>query len=765
VRNPAHWTIRLVVAVLAGSLLLTGALVGAAPQVWRLLNDHSQTPVVLPSFAGLANRTQILDVSNRQVGVFELQNSQPLTIDQVPDQVVAALLAVEDSGFYKHKGVNLRALVRATLANFQYSSGRQGASTITQQVVKNEYLAGLPRDGRYKILQARYAVMLEKTVPKSKIVERYLNTVYFGNNAYGVQAAAEVYFGAKVSDLTLAQAGFLAGLVRAPTSYDPISHPEQSRRRFSQVLDRFVSVGLMDKATADSTLQGFQLPETIQTIAQQSTSRTYFTEMVRDYLLNKSTVLGATYQERFAALYRGGLKIYTTLDQGAQAKAEKAAREKLPANKAGIQDSLVSLDTTSGALRAMVGGPGFSAGSNEINLALRRRQTGSSIKMFILTAALEAGVEGTDLIDGTLPCTLPNPDNPTQPFNITKGVSHPLSTLAEQTWLSINCAYARLAQIVGLHRLVNEVYKLASSDYLKPDLYKIYPYASFSTGANELSPMDMASGAQAIANGGVHFEPYFIEKIEGPSGVIYQHTPVSAQVISADVANKEVAILKQTLIKGTARRTPLATNRPAAGKTGTQDENTNAWFVGFTPQLTTAVWVGDPKAYTPMVNIPEFKKVGVPQVQGATFPAQIWKQYMDSALAGVAAADWPAAPAPTRNQVRLYLPGVDCIAQVVSGKLSPADMGPVKTVVPVTTAAPATPASATPTTIAAPVTTIPASVTTAYKGPVVSVVDPGTTIAPDNTDPFAPVVGVDPQKYYVYDCAKGIPKTVRTTIG
>jgi penicillin-binding protein 1A len=385
--------------------------------------------------------------------------------------------------------------------------------------------------------------------------------------------------------------------------------------------------------------------------------------------------------------------------------------------------------------------------------------------MFILTAALEAGVEGTDLIDGTLPCTLPNPDNPTQPFNITKGVSHPLSTLAEQTWLSINCAYARLAQIVGLHRLVNEVYKLASSDYLKPDLYKIYPYASFSTGANELSPMDMASGAQTIANGGVHFEPYFIEKIEGPSGVIYQHTPVSAQVISADVANKEVAILKQTLIKGTARRTPLANNRPAAGKTGTQDENTNAWFVGFTPQLTTAVWVGDPKAYTPMVNIPEFKKVGVPQVQGATFPAQIWKQYMDAALTGVAATDWPAAPAPTRNQVRLYLPGVDCIAQVVSGKLSPADMGPVKTVVPVTTAAPASPASASPTTIAAPVTTIAAPVTTAYKGPVVSAVDPGTTIAPANTDPFAPVVGVDPQKYYVYDCAKGIPKTVRTTIG
>jgi penicillin-binding protein 1A len=135
-----------------------------------------------------------MGVADKQIGVFELENSQPLDIGSVPDIVVAAVLAVEDSGFYQHKGVNLRALVRATLANFQYSSGRQGASTITQQVVKNEFLAGLPRDGRYKILQARYAVILEKNVSKAQIVERYLNTVFFGNNAYGIQAAADVYF-------------------------------------------------------------------------------------------------------------------------------------------------------------------------------------------------------------------------------------------------------------------------------------------------------------------------------------------------------------------------------------------------------------------------------------------------------------------------------------------------------------------------------------------------------------------------------------------
>jgi penicillin-binding protein 1A len=150
------------VALVASSLVLTGAIVGAAPQVWRALNAHQETPVALPTFSGLSTRTRIMGVADKQIGVFELENSQPLDIGSVPDVVVAAVLAVEDSGFYRHKGVNLRALVRATLANFQYSTGRQGASTITQQVVKNEFLAGLPRDGRYKILQARYAVMLEK---------------------------------------------------------------------------------------------------------------------------------------------------------------------------------------------------------------------------------------------------------------------------------------------------------------------------------------------------------------------------------------------------------------------------------------------------------------------------------------------------------------------------------------------------------------------------------------------------------------------------
>lgn len=765
VKNPLNWTLRLVIALVAGAMLLSGVVVGAAPQVWRLLHAHEETPVQLPGFSGLVDRTQILGVNGQQVGVFEFQNSQPIAIDQIPDHVVAALLAVEDSGFEKHKGVNLRALVRAALSNFQTTGGRQGASTITQQVVKTNFMAGIPRDGRYKILQARYAVMLEKVQTKRQIVERYLNTVYFGHNAYGIQAAAEVYFGVSVKDLTLPQAGFLAGLVQAPTSYDPINRPSNAQRRFHQVLDRFVETKLMTSDERSATATSFQVPDVVKSRPEQSTSRTYFSEMVRDYLLNKSTILGATYQERYNALYYGGIKVTTTLDSQAQASAEDAAKKQLPANKTGVQTALISLETGTGAIRALVGGPGFAPGRNEVNLALRRRQTGSSIKMFVLTAALEAGAQASDLIDGTLPCTFPNPGLPSEPFKITQGVSHPVSSLEEQTYLSINCAYARLAQIVGLHRLVNATYKIASSMYLNRDNFKIQPYASFSTGANEMSPLDMASGAQTIANGGVHQEPYFIEKVEGPTGeLLYQHSPTPIQAISKEVADAEVDILKQTLTRGTARRTPLANKRPAAGKTGTQDENTNAWFVGFTKQLTTAVWVGDPKAYTPMVNIPEFTAAGVARVTGNTFPVKIWKAFMDAAHATLPLVDWDKPPAPTRNPMRLYLPGVDCIAEVVSGKLPRTATGTITTVVPspvVATTTTLAPKTSTSTTTA---TTLPAGVTptTVFKGPVVSVVSPGTTISPSDNNPLTPVVGVDPSRYYVYNCKKGIPSTIKT---
>ena len=336
------------IVLMAGALLVSALVVAMAPRVWGIATAHNEKPVALPAFTGIAQRSYLYDVNGAQIGAFQVENSQPVKMQEVPVDVTAAILAVEDAGFYGHKGVNLRALVRATLSNFNAGSSRQGASTITQQVVKNEYLAGLPRDGRYKVLQTRYAALLEKQATKPQILERYLNTVFFGNNAYGIEAAAEIYFGVGVEKLTLVQGAFLAGLIQAPTSYDPIRHPERSRQRFAQALNRLAAEELLTVEEAARLAKEWPLPEVVQSVPQKSVERTYFSETVKDYLLNRSDILGPTYQERYNALFRGGLKIYTTLDNSYQKAAEKAAAEKLPANKQGIQSAVLSLDTSTG---------------------------------------------------------------------------------------------------------------------------------------------------------------------------------------------------------------------------------------------------------------------------------------------------------------------------------------------------------------------------------------------------------------------------------
>ncbi|MEY3977486.1 MAG: hypothetical protein RLZZ284_342 [Actinomycetota bacterium] len=733
-----------------------------APQVWGMLNAHEETPISLyevGGFTGLAERSVVYDVKGRQIGVFQAENSQQALISEIPDHVVDALLAVEDRNFFQHRGVDLRAVGRQVLANVN-DGASGGASTITQQVVKNELLATLPRDGRYKLLQMRYAVLLERELSKEQILERWFNTNFYGYNAYGIKAAAEVYFGKDVNDLTIEEGTFLVGLVRAPSAYDPINNRTLSLQRFIVALRRVRDEGHLSLTDEEIVRRAAEvLPSGVRSRPDEPVQRTHFTETVKDYLLNQTTILGATYQERYANLFRGGLRIYTTLDRDAQASADEAVKL-LPDNSVNAQAALVTLDNATGAIRAMVGGKPFKAGENEVNLALRRRQTGSSVKMFILAAALEAGVESDDLIDGTLPCTLPNPENPDEPFVIEDGVSEPVGSLRRMTWLSINCAYAKLSQIVGLNRVVDRIYAMSASEWLTPEKHPVYAYASLATGANELSVVDMAAGAQSIANLGVHHEPFFLEKIlERDNSTLVWERAVSVEgteALTRATAAKTVDIMRGVLRSGTARRTPLADDRPAAGKTGTQFKNTNAWFVGFTPQYSTVVWVGDPRGYTPMRGVPEFRDQIVGQwkfarntVTGATYPAHIWKLHMDKIHESLDIVDWGTKKddeewkllvAPARPVARLYLPGVECVAQVISGT-PPA---------PSTTLAPG---KTTTTTIADPATS------TTVAGPVVvSVLPTSTTIDPTEKNPFAPVPSIPAGGNIVYDCAAGLPK-------
>ncbi len=765
--RPLAWFLRLAAVVAAGALLITAVVVAMAPRLWHVANAHDELPVSLPGFEPLSQRTYVYDRAGGVLAVFERENSQPIKLDQVPKEVVSAILAVEDEQFYAHKGVNVRSLVRATLSNFSSDAPRQGASTITQQVVKNELLAGLERDGRYKLLQVHYALMLEKEMTKDEILERYLNTVFFGNNAYGLQAAAEVYFGKSVDQLTMVEGAFLAGLIRSPSGYDPIRRPERSKARFVQVVDRLEREGLITELYGDVLLSTWQIPERVTTIPTLDTKPTYFTEALRQYLLEQSDVLGDTEQARANLLYRGGLRIYTTLDPIIQGLAEQA-RDTLPVTRVGIDAAVITLDSKTGAIRAMVGGRGYGQGPNEsqINMALVPRQTGSSIKLFILAAAIQAGAQRDDQIDGRRGCVLPNQGDPKHPFIITGGVSGQLGPLEQATWLSLNCAYARLSQIVGLNRVVDTVYRMASSSYLyrgqsEDDRKALQPYASFATGANEMAPIDMASGAQTLANGGVHQEPYYVEYIERANGVrFYTHQSTGTLVIDEATALETTDILKGVLSRGTARRALSDFPYPAAGKTGTQVDNTNSWFVGYTPQLATAVWVGDPDGYTKMTaeNTPEFYEVdGVDAVQGGTYPARIWRALMEPALANLPLEDWAAPPASDRMGMRLFLPGEECAYKLVSGALPV----PGQT----TTTAEAPPPETYPPTVdpvtGEPIPGGPVETTPTTVAPVVVQLIPATTIAPENLDPLAPLPMVD-VKTAVLNCA-ALPANVVTT--
>jgi membrane peptidoglycan carboxypeptidase len=337
--------------------------------------------------------------------------------------------------------------------------------------------------------------------------------------------------------------------------------------------------------------------------------------------------------------------------------------------------------------------------------------------------------------------------------------------------------------VVGLERVVALMYGMTASDLMpKPnfgtDLERanvIKPYASLSTGANELSPLDMASGAQTIANGGLHREPFAIERIEDSSGtVIWQREEPTdpEQVLTRDNALRAVDVLKGVIKFGTARRTPLADDRPAAGKTGTQDDNTNAWFVGFTPQLTTAVWVGDPKGYTPMVRIPEFLKAdGYVRIQGAMYPARIWKQYMDAAHEGLPIVDWdvpaPAQPTEARpdlSPVRVYLPGNECLATVVSGTIPPPTTVAGKKTTTTTTQPGATPDTVVVNLVDPPALPVLSTTTTT--------IAPTTTLDADQVVrqilrdryPRGPVHTIPPNQYWVYECAAGLPSSAQTTV-
>ena len=565
------------------------------------------------------------------------ENRENVRIDEIPDHVRDAVIAIEDERFYRHKGVDLRAILRAARENTAAGEVAQGGSTITQQYVKLTLLQNDEDTLRRKIEEASLALQLERTYTKDKILELYLNAVYFGANAYGVEAAARQYFGKAIAKVTIAEAALLAGLIQAPSRTDPFRAPERALARRNEVIERMRVNRFIDASkAARATRAPLRLGRPTAPAAKPYRAA-YFVEEVKQWILDDPR-FGATQEARRTLLFAGGLRIQTTVDPVLQRLAEQAAREVLP-DPTGPAASLVAVDPETGFVRAMVGGRNFfGAGRNaKFNLATQGgRQAGSAFKPLVLASALERGVDLRNRYraPGRLELSLGRNVEPWHVSNYGEG-SAGVVTLEEATVKSFNTVYAQLILQVGTRVAMDTASRLGIRSRLDA-----FPAAVL--GSNDVTAVDMASAYATLANRGVHVPPVLVTRITRPDGsVLYAHEPVETRVLRTEVADTVTGVLRQVIERGTGTRADIG--RPAAGKTGTAQEWRDAWFAGYTPDLAAAVWVGFPQEQISMS--PPRTPI---RVTGGSYPAQIWQRFMRAALADVPPTPFPQ-PKPARG--------------------------------------------------------------------------------------------------------------------
>lgn len=574
------------------------------------------------------------------------QNRRDVPLEEVPTTLRDAVVAIEDERFYRHNGVDLRALVRAVRSNAEAGGVAEGGSTITQQYVKQQLLHDSSRTVERKLQEASLALQLERQFGKDHILELYLNAVYFGNGAYGVAAAAEQYFGVPVAQVDLAQSALLAGLIQRPTAFDPFDHPDAATARRDVVLERMRRNHFATDAAVDAAkVAPLALRSSTATPAAERYRAAYFVEQVKQWILNDAR-FGASKRERRDLLFAGGLKIRTTVDLAAQAAAEEAAASILP----GADDpdvALVSLVPGTGEVRAMVGGRDFfgDGSAAKLNLAVQRRQAGSSFKPLVLAAALEEGIplSRTYAAPGCISLDWYNDGKPVCNYSDSQGYQS--ADLVEGTVRSLNTLYVQLQHDVG-----NRDAMAVAADLGVRSPLQAVPSAVL--GTNIVTPVDMASAYGTLANRGVAVAPVLVTQITRADGtVLYAHERHEERAVEAGVADTVTAVLEQVVQRGTGTAARL--DRPAAGKTGTAQNHADAWFVGYTPELSTAVWVGFHRGSEPME--PPSTPI---RVTGGSYPARIWRAYMAAAVAGtpVTAFHPPPADAFSPTSTTLLVP-------------------------------------------------------------------------------------------------------------
>ncbi|MGQ9705039.1 MAG: PBP1A family penicillin-binding protein [Actinomycetota bacterium] len=559
------------------------------------------------------------------------QHRENVSLDQITPYLRQAVIAIEDERFYHHSGVDWKAIARAFWTNVVEGKVVQGASTITQQYVKNA-LTGKERTYWRKVEEARLANRLERKYSKDKILELYLNDVYFGQGCYGVKTASETFFGKQPSELSLEEAALLAAVIRIPNYYSPYTNAEAAIQRRNLVLDKMAELGyITQREAAEAKMK----PVVVKPIPEQAPSQVapYFVEYVKKYLYNVFAS-DPELRSRFGDLspddiiFRGGLRVYTTLDLNLQRYAEEAISSTL--NRPGDPSAaLCAVDPRSGEIKAMVGGKDFS--KLQYNIAAQGgRQPGSAFKVFVLTAAISSGISPYKTYDSS-PTTLVFPDGTKWKVSNCEGSSYGSINVYTATVRSVNVVFARLIRDVGPQRVAQLAKDMGITSPVDP-----YPAIALGALTNGVNPLEMASAFGTLACNGIHYEPICVTKVTDADGeVILENRPKGKRVVREDVAAVVNSILQDAVKHGTGRAARL--DRPQAGKTGTTDNYADAWFCGYTPDLSAAVWVGYPQGLIPMRSVHGIT------VYGGTFPAQIWKKFMEKALEGVPPTDLPRA--------------------------------------------------------------------------------------------------------------------------
>jgi len=610
-RNRGFATIVIIAAVAVVSLIL----IGAALLVYLLVVD-------LPSVATLKDyrpsiATRVYADNNELVDEFFLEDRKIVRVADLPKFVIHAFVAAEDSRFFEHRGIDPQSISRAFLKNLGAGRIVQGGSTITQQVAKSLFLTP-ERSYTRKLKEAILAYKIDHYLTKEEILNLYLNQIYLGHGTYGIEAAAQGYFGKSARQLTLPEAAMLAGLPKAPSTYSPFTNPERARQRQAYVLERMYEDGYITQQERERALN---TPLVLRSVRPKEKIAPYFVEEVRRYILSR---YGSD------VLYKEGLEVYTTLNISMQKAARDAVERGLREledrqkyERGLVQGALLAMDARTGAIKAMVGGRDFT--KSEFNRATQsRRQPGSAFKPFIYTAAFDKGLTPvTTVMDE--PIEFPDPSSPDgmwRPKNFDGKYNGP-TTLRTAIVQSRNVVTVKVLREIGVDYAAAYAANMGITSPLTKNL-------SLALGSSGVTLLEMVRAYGVLANQGRRVTPFFITRIVDRTGHIFEENQVKVeQVIDPRIAFISTYIMQDVVESGTGRRV-RGIGRPVAGKTGTTNDVRDAWFIGFTPSLVAGVWVG----------FDQERPLGHQEVGGRA-AAPIWLYFMEKALAGTPVETFP----------------------------------------------------------------------------------------------------------------------------